>query len=104
MRPSDWSLIREIKVKGNDSSTSPWGPAVFSHQSSLLSRRECPNRKTLCSHWSIVLAIPTPTLSRVGQLQDSQSVWWWWWGGRKGLHAVLGDPVPYRSGLQGQSF
>lgn len=32
MRPSDWSLIREIKVKGNDSSTSPWGLELFSQE------------------------------------------------------------------------
>lgn len=92
MRPSDWSLIREIKVKGNDSSASPRGLQLcFLTPSSLLSRRECANPKILCSHWSAVLAAPTPTLSRAGQLQDSQSVRGGG-GGCKGLHAVLGDP------------
>lgn len=93
MRPSDWSLIREIKVKGNDSSTSPWGLQLcFLTSSSLLSHRGCANPETLFSHWPTV-----PPALEGGTTPDSQSVRWGW-GERQGLHAVLGDPL-YPTGV-----
>lgn len=106
MRPSDWSLIREIKVKGNDSSTSPWGLQLCSLTgSSLFSQEDAPTPRPSFFIGQLSLTLPF-LLSSVGgtALRVSVCEVGVGWGGHRGVHAVLGGPVPCRSGLQGQSF